>query len=224
MIAVVPLRAGSKGLPGKNLRPLGGVALWRRAVDQGLRVAGRCAVSTDIEAILGAPPPPGCVLVRRPAALATDDAPMGPVLVHLVEALGLRDETLALLQATSPLRADDDVRAALRLHAAGGHDTVLSVTRADPKVLKWGRLEGTAFRTLSDPRHCFANRQDLPPVHAPNGAVYVFRADAVRRAGGVPHARLGAVEMPPERARDVDTAEDLAAAEAALAAGARRCA
>ena len=216
LIALVPVRAGSRGLPGKNLRPLAGVPLWRRAVDQGLRIGAEVVVSTDIPEILELPPRPGVQVLRRPAELCGDAVPMDPVIAHALAAVP-GPARVVLLQATSPLRRVTDIRRALALHADGGWGLVMSVAPAEAGVLKWGRLEGDAFRPLGDPGHPFANRQSLPSVWRPDGAVYVFDADAFRARGGLACDRIGAVPVPAETALDIDSAEDFARAEAILA-------
>ncbi|MGY6633755.1 MAG: acylneuraminate cytidylyltransferase family protein [Alkalilacustris sp.] len=215
LIALVPVRAGSKGLPGKNLRPLAGVPLWRRAVDQGRAVGAEVVVSTDIPELLALPREPGVQILERPAALAGDAVPMDPVIAH---ALDTRPgpATVLLLQATSPLRRIEDIRAGLALHATGAWDLVMSVAPADAGVLKWGRLDDGAFRALGDPAHPFANRQSLPPVWRPDGAVYVFDADAFRSRGTLACRRIGAVPVPADCALDIDGAADFARAETAL--------
>ena len=227
-VALIPLRAGSAGLPDKNIRPLAGQPLYRYAIDQA-RAAGitRILVSTDIARVLDAPPEPGITVRRRPADLATGITPMDAVLRHVLSHDMTRPARIVLLQATSPLRNAGDIAAACDLHRQGGFDLVLSVTRADAGVLKWGRAvwaddpagpEGAEFVPLSDPAHCFANRAELPPVYRPNGAVYVFDAGWFRRHGTLAAGRIGMIEMPPERAADIDTEADFAAVEARLRA------
>lgn len=218
LIALVPVRAGSKGLPGKNLAPLAGVPLWRRAVAQGLGAGADLAVvSTDIPELLALPPEPGLRVLRRPAALAGDAVPMDPVIAHALEALPGPARVL-LLQATAPLRSPADIRATLDRFERGDVDLAMTVTPADPGVLKWGMVRDGRFAALVDPAHPFANRQALPPVWRPNGAVYVFDAEGFRGRGRLACARIGAVEMPPERSDDIDTAEDFARADAVLRA------
>ena len=218
LIALVPVRAGSKGLPGKNLKPLAGVPLWRRAVDQGLALGAEVVVSTDIPELLARSPEPGLHILPRPAELAGDSVPMDPVIAHALQALP-GPARIVLLQATSPLRRMEDIHAALDLHAQGGWGLVMSVAPADRGVLKWGRLQDGAFQPLGDPAHPFANRQSLPPVWRPDGAVYVFDADAFRARGGLACDRIGAVPVPPENALDIDCAGDFARAEAILTGG-----
>lgn len=212
-VAIVPVRAGSKGLPGKNIMPLNGLPLYMHAVIQGMRTVGRVLLSTDIDVIDDAALPKGCKLCRRPAELAADDTPMDAVIRHLIEDEALTGKTLVLLQATSPLRLDSDILAALKLFRTQQYDMVLSVVERDRSVLKFGSLIGSSFFAVSEPRFCFFNRQHLPAVHGPNGAVYVFDADRFVISRGFPSDNIGAVEMPIERSVDIDTLADLLKAE-----------
>lgn len=218
LIAVVPARAGSKGLVGKNIRLLDGTPLYLHAVRQGQRTVGRVLLSTDIAEITQAGLPEGCTLCPRPAHLATDDTPMAPVIANLIETHALQDHILVLLQSTSPLRSDEDIASAIALFAAGQHDLVMSVVERDRGVLKYGTLHDGQFTAMRNPKHCFTNRQSLPPVHGPNGAVYVFSAARFIAAGGFPSRRIGAIEMPVERSLDIDTIEDFRLAEARMIA------
>jgi CMP-N,N'-diacetyllegionaminic acid synthase len=208
-VAIVPVRAGSKGLPGKNIMPVNGLPLYLHAVNQGLRTVGRVLLSTNIDAIDDAALPSGCTLCRRPAELAADDTPMDAVIRHLIDDRALTGKRVVLLQATSPLRLDSDILAALELFGTQQYDMVLSVVERDRGVLKYGTLEGAAFSAMREQRFCFFNRQQLPTVHGPNGAVYVFDADRFVIARGFPSNRIGAVEMPIERSADIDTVADL---------------
>ena len=212
-VALIPARRGSKGLADKNLKPFDGEPLWRRAVHQGILCASRSVLSTDIPGIDRRHMPSNSTLLRRPAELAADDTPMADVVSHAIANLQLTDETIILLQPTSPLRHDADIEAALDLHQSGPFDLVLSVSETDRAILKYGTLSDAGFTAVADPAYCFANRQDLPPVYRPNGAVYVFGADAFQRAQGFPTTRIGAHLMPPERSVDIDDPETFRAAE-----------
>ena len=206
--AVIPLRGGSKGLPGKNTRLLAGKPLYRHAVDLALAAgAQRVIVTTNIPEVLSAALPPGVQTVERPADLCGDVVPMAPVLVHALQSAGC-EGTVVLLQATSPLRQVADVQAALDVFGTGQHELVMSVTEADRGVLKWGRVDGDRFVPLSDPAYCFSNRQSLPPVVRPNGAVYVFQAEWFLARGSFVSERIGLVHMSAERSQDIDTLAD----------------
>lgn len=214
--AVIPLRAGSKGLPGKNTRLLAGKPLYRHAVDEALAAGARLVViTTDIAEVLQAPQPAGVTLIPRPVDLAGDDVPMAPVLAHAIQTARVQG-TVVLLQATSPLRRASDIRAALAVFASGDHELVMSVTPADRGVLKWGILDGDRFRPVSDPAYCFSNRQSLPPVVRPNGAIYVVDAAGFVARGSFVTDRIGLIEMSAECSQDIDNLQDFEQCEAAL--------
>lgn len=215
--ALIPLRGGSKGLPGKNTRPLAGKPLYRHAVDVALAAgASRVLISTDITEVLNADHSPAVQSVRRPPELCGDTVPMAPVLLHALQA-GQVAGTVVLLQATSPLRQVADVWAALQRLTSGDFELVMSVTEADRGVLKWGQVRDDGrFVPLSSPEHCFANRQSLPPVYKPNGAVYAMQAEWFVANQGFVSERIGTVVMPPERSHDIDNLADFERCEALL--------
>lgn len=217
LLALVPVRGGSKGLPGKNVKLLAGKPLYRHAVDQALEAgADEVLITTDIPELLEADHGERVRVLRRPAALAGDEVPMDPVILHALRERG--EALVVLLQATSPLRRAGDIRAALEVWRKGRFDLVMSVTRTPAGILKYGLAEGDRFVPVARPEFCFMNRQSLPPVYRPNGAVYVFDADWFRANGGLATDRIGLVEMPEERSLDIDTAEDFARVEAVLTA------
>ncbi|MCC6242663.1 MAG: acylneuraminate cytidylyltransferase family protein [Gemmatimonadaceae bacterium] len=215
--AIVPLRAGSKGLPNKNTRILAGKPLYSHAIEQALRAgASKVIVSTDIEEIVeNVNLPTGVDVIRRPTWLCEDNIPMAPVISHALSETRTTGPVV-LLQATSPLRDVTDIEAALSLFATVEYDVVMSVTEADRVALKWGTVSGTRFQPLSDPSHCFSNRQSLPAVFRPNGAIYIFDAEWILARGSFVTDRLGCVAMPPSRSWDIDTVEDFERCAAAF--------
>lgn len=216
LVAIVPARAGSRGLKNKNLRSLAGVPLWERAVRQGLEAgADKVVVTTDIEELLRHEME-GVSFVRRPSALAGDDAPMAPALIHALEHAVPEGARVVLLQATSPLRSIEDIKSAIQLFDMGAYDLVKSVTKTASSILKYGTLEEGRFVPVSDPAYCFSNRQSLPQVMRPNGAVYVFERDWFLRNSGFVTENIGAVEMPEERSHDIDNEQDFRRAEEIL--------
>ncbi len=207
--AFVPVRSGSKGLPGKNTRLLAGKPLYRHAVDLALAAgAQQVLISTDIPDILAAQLPPHVHALQRPPELCGDAVPMAPVLLHALQAAHVQGPVV-LLQATSPLRRVSDVHQALDQLSSGAFDVVMSVTEADRGVLKWGQLQANGrFAPLSSPQYCFANRQSLPPVYKPNGAVYAMLAEWFAANQSFVTDKLGTVVMPPERSHDIDSLAD----------------
>ena len=212
-IALAPLREGSKGLPGKNVRLFAGLPLYEHTVRQGLRCCDGCVVSTDIEEVLAGDYSDGRLLHRRPAYLAGDTTTMAEVLKEVIDSLSLNDLTIILLQVTSPLRHDKDIEDALELYRGGAFELVLSVTPDERSVLKSGMVEESRFLPVSKPEYCFANRQSLPMIYRPNGAIYVFSADWFIQNGGLEADRIGAVTMLSSRSCDIDSKEDFAEAE-----------
>lgn len=212
LIAVIPLRSGSKGLPGKNVRPLAGKPLYAHTVEHA-RKAGitQVVISTDINELFEANLGADVNVAHRPAELATDTTPMADVLLHVLANSIVASATIVLLQATSPLRETMDIQRCINLHKGGLYDLVMCVTRADPGVLKCGIAEGGRFLPLSESEHCFANRGELPPVYRPTGSVYVFDADWFRRVGTLAAGSIGMIETPPQRALDIDTLADFEA-------------
>ena len=100
----------------------------------------------------------------------------------------------------------------LDLFESSGSDLVLTVATADSSVLKWGELSDNGlFLPLSSGKHVFSNRQSLPPVYKPNGAVYVFRAEWLLQNKTLSNAKtISGVKMPDRRSYDIDTLEDFA--------------
>lgn len=214
--AVIPLRAGSKGLANKNTRSLAGKPVYLHAVDAAVAAGAlRVVLSTDIPAVLAAELPSSVTVVSRPAELAGDTVPMAPVMAHALAVTRTRGTTV-LLQATSPLRRASDILEALAVFESGAYELVMSVTEADRGVLKWGTIDGERFRPLSDPSYCFANRQSLPPVVRPNGAIYVMDAEWFLSRGSFVTDRIGVIQMSAECSHDIDTLQDFERCEAIL--------
>jgi CMP-N-acetylneuraminic acid synthetase len=223
LTAVIPVRGGSKGIPGKNLAMVGDQTLLERAIRYAANAPriDRTLVTTDdatMHAIAGAHGVAAPAL--RPAELAGDDIRTEDVVLHLVDAAGIAAGYLVLLQVTTPLRALDDLAAACALFESkseadalvslcriGGSHPAKMFTVADDRVAPF--LE----RTYTGPR------QALPQVYEPNGAIYIIDIDVLRTERTFVPARTLAFEMPPERSANLDTPQDLQVLTAMLAAG-----
>lgn len=209
---IIPLREGSKGLPNKNITELDGEPLYLYAVDLALEAnASRIIVTTNIDKVFQSKLDKQIEILSRPEKLCCDNSTMSQVLLHAIKKLEVRG-VVVLLQPTSPLRSLQDLRASLDLFERSGSDLVLTVTAADSSVLKWGELSDNGFfRPLSSVKHVFSNRQSLPPVYKPNGAVYVFNAEWLLKNKALNNAKtISGVKMPKIRSYDIDTLEDFA--------------
>jgi N-acylneuraminate cytidylyltransferase len=230
LLAVIPARGGSKGLPGKNIAILAGLPL----IAHSIRLASlcpeisRCIVSTDSEEIAAVAQAYGAdVPFLRPSKLAQDDTPMWPVLQHALRETErrhkMRFESLLLLQPTNPGRLPQDISGAVR------------ILNADPKAMgviavsepsfnpRWSCLEECDgyIKTLFPEATQHEHRQAIPTVYRINGLLYLWRRDHVLNAtsplyDGVPHLVLVVPEI---RAADVDTAQDLAMIELLIREG-----
>lgn len=215
--AVIPIRNGSKGVPGKNTRLLAGKALYEYTLDLALDAGAECAIiSTDIPEVLNATHRDKRVRVLpRPAPLCGDEVQMAPVLEQALRIAGVTGPAV-LLQATSPLRHSSDVQSALELLATGKYQLVMSVSMANSEILKWGKLDGERFIPLSSPEHCFSNRQSLPCVVKPNGAIYAVDSQMFLEKRTFACERIGVILMPPERSYDIDTYADFERCESLI--------
>jgi N-acylneuraminate cytidylyltransferase len=211
-LAVIPARGGSKGLPGKNIRPLGGLPLLVHSLRCAERVArlARTIVSTDSEEIAQvARAAGGDVPFLRPAELARDDTPTIPVLVHALDEIerreGRRFASLLLLEPTSPGRLPEDIeRAFALLDGDAGADGVVACSRPSWNpfyvgVVERGGYLAPAFETGA------VRRQDVPPFYRINGALYLWRTEFLRRAPARwTEGRHRLVEIPEARAFSID--------------------
>lgn len=212
-LGIIPARAGSKGLPGKNLREFAGKPLIVHTIEAALESRlDRVVVSTDDEGIAAVAIAAGAdVPFLRPGHLATDEATTLDVVLHVIDQLGLVEtDSICLLQPTSPLRSAADIDRTLEM-ADDQQTPVVSVTEFS-KPLAWAyRVEAgvlvKAFEGAS------SRRQDAPPLYFPNGAIYVLTVQTLRQHGTFIPPRTQPYVMESQRSVDIDTALDFAIAE-----------
>jgi CMP-N-acetylneuraminic acid synthetase len=223
---VIPARGGSKGLPGKNLRNLGGLPLIGHAIASAreARRLDRFIVSTDSAEIAEAARRHGAeVPFSRPAELATDEAGMVPVLQHAVRWLeasgGPRPDLIVTLQPTSPFRLGDDIDRTIVKVIETGAESAQTVVEASYHPFFMKTLDGDRTVALHSEGHAYVRRQDAPPVYQPSGAVYVTRYDVLMRDGHVLGKDNRAIVMGFEASVNVDTEWDFLLAELILDRG-----
>ena len=224
VLAIVPARGGSKGVPDKNLRPLAGRTLldYVAAAARESGAVDRIVLTTDSEPIAAAGRAAGLdVPFLRPPALAQDDTPMLPVIVHALDALkqhGWVPDYVALLQPTSPLRRGrhvHDVLARLRESGADSVVTVVEVPRhlSPDYVMK---IEGGVLRPFLPEGGRVTRRQDVRPAYSRDGTVYAFRRDTIERCGNIYGERCLPVLIDARESLSIDSPDDWAAAERIL--------
>ena len=210
-------RKGSKGVPGKNFRPIAGKPLIDWSLDQ-LFANPRIdavVVSTDDERIYDHAVAKGALDIGlRPAHLATDAAPKWGVWQHALEAgqaaLGTPVTTFVDLDCTSPLRLPEDLDGALDLYAREHPDMVMSVCEARKNpYFNLVEADETGALHVSKPLPGGVwSRQSAPKVWEHAASTYVLSADYLRRAKTIYEGRVIPFEMPPERCLDIDTPFD----------------
>jgi CMP-N,N'-diacetyllegionaminic acid synthase len=226
VLAIVPARGGSKGVPGKNLLPLAERTLLDRtaqAARDSQRI-DRIVLSTDDPAIAEEGRRVGLeVPFMRPAGLALDDTPMLPVLQHAISQVisgGWTPEYIVLLQPTSPLRRGKHIDGALSLLVSERADSVVTVVEV-PKHLSPDyvmTIDGGALRPFLAEGARITRRQDVRPAYYRDGTVYAFRRDTIERFGNIYGDRCLPLVIDAAESLSIDTPEDWAAAERILAA------
>jgi len=213
VVGLISARAGSKGIPGKNIAPLAGKPLvhWTLEAARESRVLGEVVVSTDSDAVAEAVAPFEPRILRRPAELATDETPMRDVIAHALGELGHCD-VLVLLQPTSPLRRARHIDEAAELLLGTGADSVVSVVEVPHRYRPGSLMALDGERLVPVAGGGQATRQEKPLVYARNGpAILALRRPAVGADlyGGDCRPYL----MRPEDSVDVDEPFDLELAE-----------
>lgn len=218
---LIPARGGSKGIPGKNIRPLGGVPLIGHSIRQALKVADPAdvVVSTDATDIADVARAEGAsVPFIRPAQYATDTASSRSVILHaadFMEQAGHHYDAVVLLQPTSPLRTADDILAAISAFENADRPQ-MAVTVCEARTNPYyGAFEADTdgFLHISKGDGQYTRRQDAPKVWEFNGAVYVIDINALRHEEISRLSRIVPVPMPAERSIDLDTLADWQRAE-----------
>ena len=227
VLAVIPARGGSKGVPRKNIRPVLGKPLIGYTIETALEARHlfhRVVVSTDDPEIAEVARSHGAeVPFMRPAELAGDRVPTAPVLQHAIDFVeredGLRLEWVCLLQPTEPFRTVADLEAALALASGGDCDSVISVVQVfavHPILMK--RIEDGLLQPYCIEEKEGTRRQDYrPAAYMRNGAIYLTRRDVLMARGSIWGDRIRPYVMPPERSVGVDSEEDLVMVEILMA-------
>ena len=223
VLGLIPARGGSKGVPRKNLRPLGGKPLlqWTAEAARASHYIDRLVLSTDDEEIaelgrsldLEVP-------FRRPASAASDTASARDVIEHALGHLDERFDFLVYLQPTSPFRTTGDIDGCLERLVASSADACVSVTESPtkPEWLFYIGLDLLLTPVLQKPPRL--RRQELQVAYELNGAVFTARIAAYERAGTFLTDQTLSWVMPANRGVDLDESSDFDRAEATLRLGA----
>lgn len=224
-VAIIPARGGSKGVPRKNLRPVGGVPLVVRAIRAARDAAGIdvVVVSTDDDEIAAVSAAAGARVIRRPDEISGDTASSESALLHAIdeiEAAAQRVGIVAFLQATSPFIPSAALAEAVAEVRGDRADSVFSAYETYGFLWRRGEVgegDGDQATAINHDAAHRPRRQDRAPHHLETGAFYVFRAEGFRRSRHRFFGRIRIAEVPEWSAIEIDDEQQLRIADALAA-------
>jgi CMP-N-acetylneuraminic acid synthetase len=222
IVALIPARGGSKSIPGKNIREIAGKPLiaWSIETAQEAGSIDRTIVSTDSKKIADVAREFGAEVIDRPAKYATDDSLVIDTVRHTKAALERENEPasyMILLEPTSPLRTVEDVEKSVSRLLTDELDSVSTFCEAELNPHRTWKLENGTPTPFVDGANPWLPRQKLPHAYQLTGAVYTFNLRTIHKTEqALLYGDTGAVEMPAERAVDIDTKKEFKLAEMLL--------
>ncbi|MFA6273133.1 MAG: acylneuraminate cytidylyltransferase family protein [Candidatus Paceibacterota bacterium] len=213
ILAVITARGGSKGIPGKNIKPLGGKPLIAYSIDAAKKskLITHLIVSTDDKKIARIAIKYGAeVPFLRPKKLAQDKTPHVPVMCHAIEfvekKLGIIFDYAVILQPTSPFRLPEDIDNTLEKLIKNSADSAVSLVDVDNyHPVKAKKLAGDKVLPYMTPEPEGTRRQDFPPAYRRSGAIYAMRRDLLIKDNRLYGDYIVGHIVPAERSVDIDT-------------------
>jgi len=213
ILSIIPVRGGSKGIPGKNIKPLCGKPLVSYTIEASLssKYITRTIASTEDEKIKNVCLEHGAEVIDRPIELAQDTTKTIPVMLQVVgelEKQGYVPDVTVLLQATCPLRTNVDIDKAFELFFSNDCDSVFSVMNAGCSHALWRKEHTGGYTGLYDYR-TRPRRQDTNEhyqLYRENGAIYIIKTDVMKKLKDFIGEKPEVFVMPP--CIDIDEASD----------------
>jgi CMP-N-acetylneuraminic acid synthetase len=221
--AFIFARGGSKGIPGKNIKPLKGKPLIQYSIEVALQTSGinNVFVSTDDADIAKVSRSNGAIVIDRPIELAQDDSPEWQAWKHAIswvrEQYGDFEEFISL-PATSPLRSVKDVESAILQRSNIGADICIAITPASrsPYFNMVKQLGNNLIELVNKPTNSISRRQDAPEVFDITTVVYVANVEFIMSHDNIFDGVVTSVVVPRHRAVDIDDMYDFNFAESIL--------
>ena len=215
--AFIFARGGSKGIQGKNIFPVAGKPLIAHSIESALasRSVSHVIVSTDDAKIADVARAHGASVLERPTELASDTIPEIMAWRHAINSfpklfLGSDAQPFISLPATSPLRAPQDIDAAVEKFHSHPCDVLFGISPAQRNpYLNMVTIDDNGFIDLAIPGSVAVRRQDVPDMYDVTTCVYVGDARYIQSCSRLMEGRVGHVLIPPERALDIDTPYDI---------------
>ncbi len=221
ILALITARAGSKGLPGKNIKKLCGKALIEYSIDAALNsdFVDKVCVSTDGNEIADVSRKAGASVIMRPPELAADNSKSEDAVLHAISYLEERGEyfdIILLLQPTSPLRTNEHIDQAIEQFSKEGKNALLSIRETEHSPFKCFVEADGGMEPLMGEDKLFGPRQMLPKTYRDAGAIYLVACDFFKRERRFYHKNCSFFKFPANLAADIDSELDFVLAEAII--------
>lgn len=222
ILGLIPARGGSKGVPGKNIKLLGGKPLIQYTSDVALdsQLLAKTIVSTDDDAIIFTSKKIGLdVPFKRPQNLAEDKSPTLPVILHALDYLESKGEyfdAVCLLQATSPFRTVEFLNKAIQQFIDNNTDSLVSVLEVPHEYNPHWTFElddNQHLKIATGEEEIITRRQSLPKAYHRDGSLYITKTAVLREQNSLYGKTISHIESPKERYVNIDTLEDWKKAE-----------
>lgn len=219
ILAIIPARGGSKGIPKKNIRLLAGKPLIEYTINaaKNSEFINCITVSTDEKEIAAIAEERDVEVIMRPSDIAKDESPIIDTINHTITTLKERDgfipDIIVLLQPTSPLRNTADIDGAIQQFLSGNSDSLISVCENDHPPYWSFTITDQNLKPLFRKKMSSTRRQDLPKTYRPNGAIYISTQDSLKKYPTFISKNTLPYVMPSFRSIDIDTPFDFRLAE-----------
>lgn len=212
IIAIIPARAGSKGITNKNVIDFCGKPLIAWSIEQALisKYVKEVYVSTDGGQIAETAKEYGAKIISRPDKLASDTSSSEDALIHAVDVIGQKTEKITailFLQATSPVRLSQDIDGAVELFLKDELDSLFSMAVLEDYCI-WKNMESGLSSLTYDYKNR-GRRQDKEDLYLENGSIYLFKPEILKRYRNRLGGKIGMYKMPMDRSYEIDSINDV---------------
>lgn len=218
IVAIIPARGGSKGIPRKNLRPLANKPLIAYSIEDAIdaQMVDTVFVSTDDDEIAEVAKHFGAEVIQRPSHIATDFSSSELALIHTLEVLSNRGDVpnlVVFLQCTSPFRTGQDIDEAIKQLQRDQADSLLSVSPSHRFIWEYRNDEPVSVNYDYNQR---PRRQEMKPQYVENGSIYLFKPWVIQKLNNRLGGKISMYVMSEESALDIDSLMDLKIAESIM--------
>jgi CMP-N,N'-diacetyllegionaminic acid synthase len=210
IIAIIPARGGSKGIPKKNLIDFSGKPLLAWSIIQAKLTPHIKAVyvSSDSEEILECAKHYGAIGMKRPDDISGDTASSELAIMHVCGQIEYPADTIVFLQPTSPLRKPDDIQKALDVFSSGDYDSLFSSSELHDFLI-WEKSEAGGLQSVNYNYQNRTRRQDRGVQYVENGSIYVFKKEILDKFNNRLGGRIGMYLMDFYQSFEIDAQEDV---------------